>query len=113
MVCEQSFFKITLSEYHYQIYLNRSEHSEGKNQSLSHHGHRTSRKTSKIQQPIPPKNPTATLTYPTGGSGHFFLPNFQDILLTPSRAVLNTQKGIWGHSKNHIFCPGPPTIITV
>jgi hypothetical protein len=24
------FFKITLSEYHYQIYLNRPEHSEGK-----------------------------------------------------------------------------------
>ena len=24
------FFKITLSKYHFQIYLNRSEHSEGK-----------------------------------------------------------------------------------
>jgi hypothetical protein len=30
MVCEHSFFKITLSEYLFQIYLNRLEHSEGR-----------------------------------------------------------------------------------
>jgi hypothetical protein len=55
-----------------------------KNQSLSHHGHHTRRKTSKIQQLFPPKNPTATLTYPTGGFWSiFFLPNFQDIIMTP------------------------------
>ena len=72
MVCEHSFFKITLSEYHFQIYLNRPEHSEGKNQSLSHHGHHTSGKTSKIQQFLLPKNPTATLTYPTIGFWSIF-----------------------------------------
>ncbi len=29
--------------------------------------------------------------------------------MTPSRAVLNTQKGNQGRLKNHIFCAGPPT----
>ncbi len=94
MVCEHGFFKITLSEYHFQIYLNRPEHSEGKSQSLSHHGHHTSRKTSKIQQPFPPLNPHRYFDVSNGWVlVNFFLPNFQDILVTPSRAVLNTQKG--------------------
>ncbi len=39
------------------------------------------------------KSPSVTLTYPKGGFWTIFLPNVQDILVTPSRAVLNTQKG--------------------
>ncbi len=37
------------------------------------------------------------------GSGHFFQQNFQDVILTPNRAALNTQTWNWGHLKKSRF----------
>ncbi len=50
--------------------------------------------TSRIQQLLRPEIPERYFDVSNGWVlVIFFLPNFQDILLTPSRAVLNTQKG--------------------
>jgi hypothetical protein len=87
MVCEQSFLKITLSEYHFQIYLNRPEHSEGKKSIIE--SPRTSYywKTRKNQQLFPPQIPDRYFDVSNGWVlVNFFLPNFQDILVTPTRA---------------------------
>ena len=51
-------------------------------------------KTSRIQELSRPYIPDRYFDVSNGWVlVNFFLPNFQDILVTPSRAVLNTQKG--------------------
>ena len=40
---------------------------------------------------------------------NFIEPNLQEIIFTPIRVGLITQKQIWGHLKNDIYGAGPPT----
>ncbi len=41
----------------------------------------------------------------------FFQPNFQDIILAPSRADWNTQRWSWGHLKKTIFFHRTPYLV--
>jgi hypothetical protein len=66
-------------------------------------------KTGKIQQLFPLKIPVFVFDTLDGWVLIiFFQQNFQDIIFTPIRVDLNTQKWFRNHLKNHIFGAKPP-----